>query len=434
MKKLRVISVYALLALTTLAVALVIVGLYHARIERTQSGVHKRLLIPIGGASFGIDTYAGTGDAVTMPGFLDGPVVRRASNGEWNAVWYCEDKVYHRIGKDSELFIECGGKHLAYPVNRSPRVPHPVISAPGKVVVLSDIEGNAAYLDAALSSLGVTDHEGQWNYGRNHLVIAGDAVDRGREVFTVLWKLYRLSLQAHDAGGAVHIVLGNHEQYMLRGNTSCADADHLYALNQMGGQASAFAADTVIGHWLRQQPVMLKAGDTLITHGGISPRVAATGLALEEMNSAMIRYWNGTSATPAELDAMLGPAGLTHYRGYFEDGGERYALATREDVETVLQRFGANRIVVGHTQVDRVRSFHDGRVWNVDVNSNAAHDEALLIEDGRLSVVSTGVARHIDQHPLRTVRAFAIGDGHDWTMLTGLISSNFALSRLARPY
>jgi hypothetical protein len=82
------------------------------------------------------------------------------------------------------------------------------------------------------------DADGNWDYGSNHLVIAGDSVDRGRDVFAALWRLYSLSLQAQRSGGAVHVLLGNHEQYILRGNLTRAHKEHLYALEQMGGHAA----------------------------------------------------------------------------------------------------------------------------------------------------------------------------------------------------
>src|SRR3546814_17554986 len=106
---------------------------------------------------------------------------------------------------------------------------------PARVAVLSDLEGNIAFLEQALRRLGVVDADGKWAYGGGHLVVLGDSVDRGRDVFAVLWRLHGLSGQADMAGGAVHVVLGNHEQYMLRANTSRANADHLHELNAMGG-------------------------------------------------------------------------------------------------------------------------------------------------------------------------------------------------------
>lgn len=434
MRKLRIVTLRILLGVSLLLILLLAIALSNARVEHTEHGVHKRLLVPIGVGFAGFPTYAGSGDTVRIPGFLDGPVVRRSESGEWSASWYCEDRVFNRSGKDTELIIECAGKSGVYPVHRLPVASRALIDPPEKMLVLSDIEGNIAFLDAALSSLGVTDANGQWQYGRNHLVIAGDSVDRGRDVFAVLWKLYRLSLQASDAGGAVHVLLGNHEQYMLRGIVSRANHEHLYALGQLGGQAEAFAGDTVIGQWLRRQPLALKTGKILITHGGISPQVASSGISLDEINGAMVRYWSGASTHTPELDAALGPAGLTQYRGYFEAAGDRYPKANDQDVAKVLERFGVEHIVVGHTQVDRVRPFYDGRVWGINVNSNTAQPEALLIEDGRLSAVSIGVPRRLDEAPARLTRSFSLREPGDWHLLSALLSSSYAQTRIPHPY
>src|SRR3546814_17527140 len=90
-------------------------------------------------------------------------------------------------------------------------------------------------------------------------------------------RVHGLAGEAGLWGGAVHVVLCNHEQYMLRAKPSRANAEHLNALNAMGGYRPAFAADTMIGEWLRQQPVAPKPGSVMFVHGGISPRVARTG-------------------------------------------------------------------------------------------------------------------------------------------------------------
>src|SRR3546814_5266232 len=74
----------------------------------------------------------------------------------------------------------------------------------------------------------------------------------------------------------------------------------------MGGYRHAFAADTMIGEWLRQQPVALKLGSVLFVHGGISPRVARTGLDVGQLNAAMQDYWNDRSEEhTSELQSLM---------------------------------------------------------------------------------------------------------------------------------
>ena len=435
MKKTRSYLLRGIGATAVLLLAALGLALSNASVELTEHGTHRRLLVPIGVGMAGFNTFAGTGDKVHIPGFLDGPVVRRKADGSWTATWFCEHQVQQLAGTGTNLAIDCAGKRSVFPIARTSAVADAVFDTPSDTLILSDIEGNLRFLDAALRSLAVTDAQGNWTYGDKHLVIAGDAVDRGRDVFAVLWRLYALSLQAKDAGGAVHLVLGNHEQYLLRGNTSRANRDHLYALTRMGGQVDAFGPDTLIGHWLRLQPVIIKSGRTVITHGGVNPLVADAGFTVNKLNSAMRRYWLGDMPSKAELDAVIGPAGLTQYRGYLEDGEDRFARATATQVDDVLAHFGAKSIVVGHTLVERVTALHEGRVWAFDVNSNTARPEALLISNGDPIVLPTGAARQLEeQGGQRLTRPFSLLAASDLAMLKHMVMSHYALSQIPQPY
>jgi fructose-specific component phosphotransferase system IIB-like protein len=204
---------------------------------------------------------------------------------------------------------------------------------------------------------------------------------------------------------------------------------------RMGGPGAAFGPDTLIGQWLRLQPVVVKSGKTVITHGGVSPVVADSGLTVSNLNGAMRRYWAGDMPGKAELDAVIGPAGVTQYRGYLEEGEDRYAAASTAQVGEILAHFGANLIVVGHTQVDRVSALHGGRVWAVNVNSDNARPEALLIRNGEPVVLDTGLKRQLGvaSRP-RLVRPFNLFASEDLAMLRGLVASNYALSRIRQPY
>jgi len=409
---------------------------WNSRVELTEHGVHKRLLFPLGPVgNAGIRMYAGTGDSPRLPGFLDGPVVRVAADGNWTATWFCEDRVLRQSGKAASLDIECAGKRTTYPLASAAAPAEAEIDMPAKLLLLSDIEGNAAFLDAALRELGVVDTTGTWQFGPNRLVIVGDAVDRGRDVFGVLWRLYALDQQARRHGGAVHLLLGNHEQYLLRGNTSRANTEHLYALTQIGGQQQAFAADTVIGAWLRQQPVVMRAGNVLLAHGGISPQVAASGLSVRQLNDAMDGYWRGAPADAGALDAVLGPAGVTQYRGYLEPGGERYPKASTDEVDAVLRTYGAGAIVVGHTIVEHVSLLHGGRVHAIDVNSNSAASEALLFVNGSPTVVPLQARRSIPtEQGARLTRPIDLLASGDRDMIGRSLRRSVELYRLPHPY
>lgn len=424
-----------LTGILVLLLAVAAVALYHSKFEVTPSGVHSRLYVPVNSTSYAkVTLFAGTGDNATLPGFLDGPVVRRAADGSWNASWFCEDRAHQQQSVDAQLVVECAGKRSVYPMTAAvaPAANGGVLPMPERVAVLSDIEGNLPFLDGSLAKLGVTDAAGAWAYGKGHLVIVGDAVDRGRDVFAVLWRLYTLAQEAQRAGGGVHMLLGNHEQYILRGNTTRAHLEHVYALDQLGGPIAAFAADTMIGGWLRAQPVVLQMGTVLFTHGGISKATADSGLTVAQLNEAMRNYWSGTPSAKPALDAVLGQGGVTQYRGYLDEAD---GLASAEDVQHVLDRFGASTVVVGHTLVDKVTMLHGGRVIAVDVNTNDAADEALVFEGGKARVVPV-LDRGLppEQKARGQQRDFQFASASDWRALGRSAWRAVELARLPHPY
>lgn len=428
-------SLLLLAALCGLAILVVLVLLSSATVETSAHGAPIRLRVPIVVGDIAFPITVADGQTVSTPGFFDGPVVRRQRGGDWSATWFCEDSVYHARGNGDSVRIECAGQTHVLPL-RKPRIPAAIQPMPSRVAVLSDLEGNAAFLDAALRKLAIVDAAGDWRYGTGQLVILGDSVDRGRDVFAVLWRLHALALQAETAGGAIHVLLGNHEQYMLRTNPARANHDHIRALNAMGGYQQAFAVDTVIGHWLRRQPVLLKLGPVLFAHAGISPEVARSGLSIEQLNAAMKTYWNtepDNQRRSAALDAVLAPTGVTQYRGYFRESEGAYPLASDADVRQGLEHFGVTKIVVAHTVVDGITSLRGGRVRAVDVNSDDSRTEVLTYKDGVPHIVDIGTRRNLTE-PERGSRDFSLGDPDDRALLVAMYRDIRRLSALPYPY
>lgn len=423
------------LVLVLLPLALFGGMLFFAKIESTKAGVHQRLLLPLFGmAHVKVAMPAGTGDAAKIIGFLDGPVVKLGPANSWSASWFCEDRVQQLAGIGNSLQLDCAGQRHSFAIAAPAPQESAVVPMPDKLLVLSDIEGNIAFLDSALRKLGVTGAGGEWAFGANRLVIAGDSVDRGRDVFAVLWRLHGLAAQAKAAGGSVQVLLGNHEQYLLRGNTAKAHPEHLFALEKLGGAAAAFGPDTVIGAWLRAQPVLVKAGRVIVAHGGISPMVARQGLTVEQLNTAMQRYWRAEPVAPAELEAVLGFTGVTQYRGYLIGQEEKYGKASDQDVAAALRAFDADTIVVGHSIVEKVSGLYGNKVYAIDVNSNTAAPEALLFTGGVASVVAAAPRALPEERAERVVRPINLLAGADWQTLAQNTRRTRALSQLPSPF
>ena len=194
-----------------------------------------------------------------------------------------------------------------------------------KVVAFADVHGSYTDLTGLLVAANVVDAQLHWSAGRTHVVSLGDLLDRGPDSRKVLDLLMRLQGEAASAGGALHVVLGNHEamnllgdlRYVatgeyaafageepagvrerhradwvaLNGPDSGAAFDQKFVPGYFGHRA-AFSPDGRYGRWLLALPVVIAVNDTLYMHAGPSPVVGGMGLA--EINTryrtALVEY------------------------------------------------------------------------------------------------------------------------------------------------
>jgi hypothetical protein len=284
-----------------------------------------------------------------------------------------------------------------------------------RLVAIGDVHGDYDQLVAVLRAAGLVDRRHRWQGGRAHLVQTGDLLDRGPDSRKVMDLLMDLEGQARRAGGAVHVLLGNHEVMNLlgdlryvstgeyeafRGPDSAALRDRAFALladptrredeayrqqwdaeHPLGWveHRVAFGPKGRYGRWLRSRDVVARIGDSAFLHGGISPKYAA--LTADEINARVRREMADERALSAGL--AVDGEGPLWYRGLATDA--EAALAAH--VDAVLATLGVRRIVIGHTvTAGAVLPRFGGKVILIDVGLSAAYGgppAALLIEDGR---------------------------------------------------
>ena len=266
------------------------------------------------------------------------------------------------------------------------------IAMPDRLLAISDLEGDFDAMVSLLSANGVIDSSLDWIYGKSHLVLIGDMVDRGTNVVPLLWLIYKLETQAKQAGGEVHYVLGNHERYLLDGRVKSV-AKKYYGTFRTTGllPKDLWAENFELGRWLRSKPVVLKIGDILFVHGGISPRVLSKKLSLEEIDSeAKNNITIGTTINRNINDSILhGSDGILFYRNLAKDM-TKYGFgkkATMEHVDQILLHFQVQKIAIGHTIVEHIGHDYNQKVLRVDVAHSDGIKEALLIKNGLLWVV-----------------------------------------------
>jgi len=318
----------------------------------------------------------------------DGPYVFQAAPRRYEALWVCDGKVVRALQRkrrqQTTIAPRCGYDRPAV-IPAALADPEAVPYAGGRIVALSDIHGQYDLLVRLLRAHRVIDANGDWALGRDHLVVAGDVFDRGAKVNEAFWLLFQLQRQAQAAGGAVHFLLGNHETMVLYDDLRYVNPKYAEVARLLGRPYPAlYGADSVIGGWLRTRPVMLRLGDTLFLHGGIAPENLDLVAGMDATNAAY-RASLGTAkdavkADPATARLYDGKTSPIWYRGYFNG-----QLSTPE-VQALVERLGLARIVVGHTTMDEVASFHAGRVIAIDSGIKRGESGQLLfIEDGRLS-------------------------------------------------
>lgn len=272
----------------------------------------------------------------------------------------------------------------------APSSPKSTWIEPSRLMAISDLEGNYRNARKFLETNKLIDQKGNWIWGKGHLVLVGDLVDRGSQVTELMWLLHRLERQARKAGGRVHYVLGNHEAMVMGGDLRYIHPKYHFVTARMKRPYDRlFAPDTEIGRWWRSKNGVETVGNLLFIHGGYSPVLDQAQLDINTLNQrirAGLPPAQPTGSTPG-TNPVKHQHGPFWYRGYFQ----RYAAAwggqaTEEEIRAILKRHGTEHIVIGHTVVDQVGPLDEtGTVIGIDVKwRDTEKCQGLLQQNGQL--------------------------------------------------
>jgi len=261
----------------------------------------------------------------------------------------------------------------------------------GKIFVVGDMHGEYSRTADMLKNNGITDDEGNWTWGNGHLVFMSDIFDRGSEVMEALWMIYRLEKQAIKSGGMVHMVLGNHEPMIFNDDLRYVTGDY-YSLcdNLHLSYRDLFDRNSLLGIWLRQKPVGIKVNNYLFVHAGFSPEFISRQVALDSINRLVWRYLNEIeNPGDAELrQLILGGTGVLWYRGLADEDPD-WDIIDRESLAECLDFYDCDALVIGHTEVDSIKFFFDGRVVDVNIPKRKQDipEQGLLIKGKKFEVI-----------------------------------------------
>lgn len=287
--------------------------------------------------------------------------------------------------------------------------------APGRIVAVGDLHGDMAQAQRALELAGVLGWSAQgrveWVGGDTTLVQVGDILDRGSQELGIFSLLRQLAVGAQQAGGAVHILIGNHEVLNVSGDfryvTRGAFAESRTVLERMmgpeaaaealsGGQDGAaaganpkkqeweetlrarlmlFSPGGPVARELSQHSTILMVNDTVFAHGGLLPEHVEYGL--ENLNAAVSRWMRGEGDESVEAALQLAAGNSDSVVWNRQYAKEQFTEREREVSCALLARTlaaipGAKRLVVGHTpQLSGCTCECNGQIWRVDVGMSS---------------------------------------------------------------
>jgi hypothetical protein len=249
------------------------------------------------------------------------------------------------------------------------------LPAPPRLVAIGDVHGDYEATRAVLRLVGATDAGDRW-IGKELVVVqTGDQLDRGDGERQILELLERLQAEARAAGGALHVLNGNHElmnaagdlRYVTAGGfldfaevpgVDVADPRAASVPPAMRARLLAFAPGGPYARKLATRPVVLVVGDSVFAHGGVLP----------------------AHAGEISPDVLQGDESPVWTRRFCEDPGPDDCAVADE----TLGLLGVKRMVVGHTvHKDGIVRNCDGKVWCIDVGMASyygGHPEALEIK------------------------------------------------------
>jgi len=327
-----------------------------------------------------------------------------------------------------------------------------------RVVAIGDVHGAYPALVEVLQEAGLISEDRVWSGGAAHLVMLGDIVDRGPQSREALTLVMRLQAEARQAGGQVHLVLGNHEVMNLVGDLRYATPEefaayeagedpkarkHAFKLMLQSvagsnpdlrlvrqefdrrcppgyfGHRQAFSPDGLYGRWLLAQQIVVVVNDVAFVHGGLAP--VLLDLEPDQINPLAMSQLRGFVAAQQRLISLgvLGPQlsfseqiAAVQPLAY----GKAAARATEPDETVQLAR---TMVELGGGLVFRP----DGPLWYRGTSLNPESEERPLVDAALAHLgAASVVVGHTPSHTTRLITRF---DGAVVMADTGMLASHY---------
>lgn len=325
-----------------------------------------------------------------------------------------------------------------------------------RIVAVGDLHGDYDRFVAILQNkeVGVVDSDLHWIGGKTHLVQTGDILDRGTRARDIFDLLRRLENEASDAGGMVHVLLGNHEEitiarislgypdyvtieqfvsFLPADFRKAREKDYIAGLpaeakarveangldlvydrglrlfwtTLMRRDDTARAAyydgfNAMYGKWILRKNAVIKINDIVFAHGGVSREYSTWNIReINDLFRTELSFLASQPRIPYRFGRRFKPEIV-----YKPDSPLWYRIdeiKSPAEIDRILANLDAKTMVIGHNFLrsgggspaitpDSSRLF-EGKVWMIDTGISSSYGgvlSALLINDGDIHIWEPG--------------------------------------------
>jgi hypothetical protein len=283
-----------------------------------------------------------------------------------------------------------------------------------RVMSIADLHADVGALREILVQNNFINQANDWIAGSDHLVINGDFVSEGNGTRNMLDFLIDLQIHAEARGGKVHIVLGNHEIFLLMGNFKYLSPHDQNELAQLSlprelkirdDLLRVFSGNSMYSTWLGKQNSIIQINNLIYVHAGLGHWALNVGFG--DINST-IRAWlvyYRTRYSPDELPQPT-PMPIAETEWVVRGNGPLLSKGlsdpnhdlspnlennlTLAELNEVLRNNNADTVIVSHImtrdrRIARQHSLYGGKVIQTDTGISSAHKghlSALIVESG----------------------------------------------------
>jgi hypothetical protein len=284
---------------------------------------------------------------------------------------------------------------------------NPLATHAERIVVIGDLHADIGAARSSFQLARAIDENDNWIGGDLIVVQMGDVIGRSYEDRETMDFVLMVRDQAQNAGGEVHVLIGNHELFGPRlelrwvHDDAFAAFDSLPDLNlddpslaevplHKRARSAALSPGGYYARKLAEFPMVLRLGKTIYVHGGITPHWAKYGV--DRINREIQQWFAGSAEEPEWVHGRdLGNDDdnvvmSRHFSGGIE--GEGYHCAMLNESLAILH---AERMIVAHQVQDSIISRCNDQVWAVDVGMSRFYggDVEILeiIDDEHFTII-----------------------------------------------